>query len=68
MKTAGEIIGEDFSEIFFQKAFQATINWFEKGMASPAQVKDIRRWAKMGGCTLDEMIDYTEQFLAAYAE
>lgn len=58
------VIEEDFSEIFFEKAFEATCKWFESGMASPAQVKNIRRWAKMGGMTLDEMIDYTEEFLS----
>jgi hypothetical protein len=63
-----KIIGQDFSEIFFQKAFDATCEWFESGMTSPARVKDIRRWAKMGGCTLDEMIDYAEEFLANIAE
>jgi hypothetical protein len=61
-------VTEEQKEIYFQKAFDATCQWFDRQMVSPARVKEIRRWAKLGGCTLDEMIDYAEEFLACMAE
>lgn len=61
-------ITEAQKEIYFQKAFDATCEWFDRQMTTPAHVAQIRRWAKMGGCTLDEMIDYAEEFLANIAE
>ena len=63
-----DTITEAKKEIYLMKAFEATCDWFDRGMVSPARVKEIRRWAKMAGYSLDEMIDYTDEFLAHTAE
>lgn len=54
-------------EIYFDKALSAVLDWFERGMTSPQRVAQIRRWSKMAGYSLDEMIDYAEELRSAMA-